>query len=527
MKIRSSLLLATITIGTTGLAVLALTTVPVRAASSADEDLSRGIHSMAEALSVLEKNFADPISTERAIYDGAIPGMLRTLDPHSNFLDPNEFRDMQRRQKAQYFGVGMEISVDGENVIVNQPFVGSPAWKAGLRRGDVIAAVNGRSARGMDTGQVADILRGPKGTPVSITIHHQGGGDADTVQVIRGEIQTKLVDAFWLKPGVAYLGITSFEAENVADDVEAALSQLGEQSINGLVLDLRGNPGGLLNEAVAIAGRYLRDGQTVVSHRGRAEEEQVFRAKAKPEGQRYPIVVLVDRRSASASEIVSGALQDHDRAWVIGENTFGKGLVQGQFPLSEGAALLLTIAHYYTPSGRLIQRDYQHRSFFDYYYAGRNDGPNLQDVKATDSGRKVYGGGGIMPDEKYEATRANVFQRRVLSAFAFYHFASRYFNGHAPKLPDGWTPDTATLDRFSAFLKEEHVPFTDDEFAANHSWLVDQLRWEFNGRVEGKTMADRLILADDPEVIHGMDSLPKAEALFQQVQHALAQRAAR
>ena len=241
--------------------------------------------------------------------------------------------------------------------------------------------------------------------------------------MIRGEIQTSLVDAFWLRPGIAYLGITSFEAENVADDVEEALKQLGEQSINGLVLDLRGNPGGLLNEAVSVAGRYLRDGQTVVSHRGRAEEEQVFRAKAKPAGQRYPIVVLVDRRSASASEIVSGALQDHDRAWVIGENTFGKGLVQGQFPLSEGAALLLTIAHYYTPSGRLIQRDYQHRSFFDYYYAGRNDGPNLQDVKATDSGRKVYGGGGITPDEKYEPLKANTFERRLISSFVFFHFA--------------------------------------------------------------------------------------------------------
>jgi carboxyl-terminal processing protease len=523
MKIRSSLLVATLTIGTTSLALLCLPAIHVKAANSDDDDMSRGIHSMAEALSVLEKNFADPVSSERALYDGAIPGMLRTLDPHSNFLDPNEFRDMQRRQRAQYFGVGMEISVDGDNVIVNQPFVGSPAWRGGLRRGDVIAAVNGRDTHGMDTGQVADILRGPKGTPVSITIRHQGGGEPATVQVIRGEIQTKLVDAFWLRPGIAYLGISSFEAENVAGDVEEALKQLGEQAINGLVLDLRGNPGGLLNEAVAVAGRYLRDGQTVVSHRGRAEEEQVFRAKAKPEGQRYPIVVLVDRRSASASEIVSGALQDHDRAWVIGENTFGKGLVQGQFPLSEGAALLLTIAHYYTPSGRLIQRDYQHRSFFDYYYAGRNDGPNLQDMKSTDSGRKVYGGGGIAPDEKYDPPRANPFERHLISAFVFFHFASQYFNGHAPTLPDGWMPDNGTLDRFAAFLKEQHIAYTSEELGANRTWLLDQIRWELYARVQGKTMADRLVLADDPEVIHGMDSLPKAEALFQQVQH-LAQR---
>ena len=162
MKIRSTLLLAFFTIGTTGLALFSLPAVHVHAASSADDELSRGIHSMTEALSLLERNFADPVSSERAIYDGAIPGMLRTLDPHSNFLDPNEFRDMQRRQHAQYFGVGMEISVDGDKIIVNQPFPGSPAWNAGLRRGDVITAVNGQDTKGMDTGQVADMLRGPR-----------------------------------------------------------------------------------------------------------------------------------------------------------------------------------------------------------------------------------------------------------------------------------------------------------------------------------------------------------------------------
>ena len=527
MRIRSAVLAALLTAGTTGLALLYLPAVPARAANASDDDTAKGVKSLTDALSLVERNFADPVSTEKALYDGAIPGMLRTLDPHSNFLDPNEFREMQRRQRSQYFGVGMEIAVVDENVIVNQPFPDSPAWKAGLRRGDIIAAVNGQSTRGMDTAQVANLLRGPKGTPVTISIRRQGGTEPTSVQVIRGEIQTSVVDAFWVKPGIAYLGITSFESETVAEDVEAALAKLGEESVTGMILDLRGNPGGLLNEAVAVAGRYLKDGQTVVSHRGRAEEEQVFRAKAKPQGQRYPIVVLVDRRSASASEIVSGALQDHDRAWVIGENTFGKGLVQGQFPLSEGAALLLTIAHYYTPSGRLIQRDYQHRSFFDYYYAGRNDGPNLQDVKATDSGRKVYGGGGITPDEKYDPQLANPFQRRVIGGFHFYHFATGYFNGKSPSLQNGWMPDDALLARFQTFLNEQHVTFTDAEFNANRQWMKDQISWELHSRVEGKKMADRLALAADPEVVHGIDSLPKAEALFREAQRVVAQRTRR
>ena len=523
MKIRNIALVTLVTAGSLGLALFYVPGVHVRAANGEDE-LSQGVRAMTQVYSLVEQNFADPVSADRAIYEGAIPGMLHTLDPHSNFLDPNEWREMQRRQKAQYFGVGMEITVDDGKVTVNQPFPGSPAWNAGLRRGDVLEAVDGHATTGMDTTQVANMLRGPRATPVSVTILRQGGGQPVTIQVIRGEIQTSYVDAFWLKPGIAYLGITTFEAENISEDVETALQALGEKSITGLVLDLRGNPGGLLNEAVAVAGHYLRNGQTVVSHRGRAEEEQVFRAKAQPYGQGYPLVVLVDRRSASASEIVSGALQDHDRAWLIGEATFGKGLVQGQFPLSEGAALLLTIAHYYTPSGRLIQRDYQHRSFFDYYYAGRNDGPNLQDVKATDSGRKVYGGGGITPDEKYDPPKSNAFERRLATSSAFFHFGSAYFSGHAPALPENWVPDAALLDRFQAYLTEEKIPFTSGEFTANRQWLTDQLRWEFYSRALGKKMADRAAQQSDAEVTHAIDSLPKAQALFQQVQRLVVKR---
>ncbi len=332
--------------------------------------------------------------------------MLRTLDPHSNFLDPTEYQDMQRKQRAQYFGIGMLISMDGTKVIAMEPFPGSPAWRADLRRGDVIIAVDGKDVTKKDSAGVADMLRGQRGSPVRVTVMREGATEPVTVTVIRGEIETSLVDAFWLKPGIAFLKVTSFEAQNVARDVEAALQKLDESKIKGLILDLRENRGGLVTEAVSLSGRFLRDGQVVVSHRGRAEKEQVFRAKANPLAQKYPIVVLVNGNSASASEIVSGALQDHDRALIMGENTFGKGLVQAQFPLTEGAALLLTIAHYYTPSGRLIQRDYTKGSFFDYYYA-RKPTQNTDDVKSTDIGRKMYGGGGITPDEKFEAAEAH------------------------------------------------------------------------------------------------------------------------
>ena len=326
---------------------------PPATAATAD-DLDKDMKSVASAYALIEKNFADPVTSEKAFYQGAIPGMLHTLDPHSNFVDPDDYREMQRRQRAQYYGVGMEILGADNHVNVMRPFYGSPAYNAGFRRGDVIEAVDGKDVATLDSSAVANLLRGPRGTQVRVTVKREGAPDFITAQVTRGEIETSVIDAFRVTPEVIYLRVNDFEASNLSHDVEAAMRKLGETKAKGLILDLRANPGGLVNEAVALAGRWLKDGQVVVSHHGLHEEEQVFRAKSVATGQKYPIVVLVNSQSASASEIVSGALQDHDRAWLIGETTFGKGLVQAQFPLSEGAALLLTIAHYYTPSGRLI-----------------------------------------------------------------------------------------------------------------------------------------------------------------------------
>jgi carboxyl-terminal processing protease len=531
MKIRHTLAITALVAVSTLLALVWGPEMRARAATPAD-DLAQSMHSVAEAYSVVEKNFADPVSSEKVFYQGAIPGMLRTLDPHSNFVDPAEYREMQRRQRAQYFGVGMMIGVDaGNRVVVMEPFPGSPAANADLRRGDIIAAVDGKDTAGMNSSDVANILRGPKGTHVRVSVKRDGAPDLVNADVTRGAIGTSVVDAFWWKPGIVYLRIDSFEAQNVSQDVEEDLRKLGEQNVNGMILDLRGNPGGLVNEAVAVAGRFLRDGQIVVSHRGRAEQEQVFRAKANPLAQKYPMVVLVDNRSASAAEIVSGALQDHDRAWILGDTTFGKGLVQAQFPLSEGAALLLTIAHYYTPSGRLIQRDYSHESFLDYYYAKHDGVQNSTDIKSTDGGRKVYGGGGITPDEKYAATHYNMFQRRVVSYAGgqnvFFHFGNTYFGAAKPVLPEGWSPDAGTMDRFRTFLKTANITFTDDEFNANREWLSDQIKFELYFRAFGSKAAKRAGWTADQEVKKGFESLPRAQSLLQQVQRVLAQRGAK
>ena len=296
--------------------------------------------------------------------------------------------------------------------------------------------------------------------------------------MIRDEISRKSVqDAIWLKPGIAYMTIESFN-ETTSPEVEENLKRLSENNLKGLVLDLRDNPGGLLNEGVAVADRFLRKGQSVVSHRGRSSPEKTYVARRGNGNHDYPIVVLVNRYSASAAEIVSGALQDHDSAWILGENTFGKGLVQTVFPLQENTGLALTTAKYYTPSGRLIQRDYSHISFFDYYNHKDLDSKNLLDVKMTDGGRTVYGGGGISPDEKYVTPKFNPFQVQLLSKFAFFNFSKRYFGSHEAKLPHNWAPDRSIMNEFHEFLLTEKFKFTEAEFAENHDWVKRFLRKE-------------------------------------------------
>jgi carboxyl-terminal processing protease len=486
------------------------------AATSDADQLSGNVDVFTKFYALVQQNYADPLNNDKAVYDGAIPGMLRTLDPHSNFFDPKEYQQLRDDQRGNYFGVGMTVGARGGKTVVMAPFPGSPAYKAGLRPGDVLLTVNGKSTDGLSTSAIADLLKGPRGTPATILVGREGTPEPLTFTVIRDEIKRRAVpEAFWVKPGFAYMRVLTFQSENTSAEMEETLKKLGEKNIQGLVLDLRGNGGGLLNEGVAVAGHFLQKGQVVVSHRGRSSPERPYVARNGGQAPNYPIVVLVDKSSASAAEIVAGALQDHDRAWILGEPTFGKGLVQTVYPLSENTGMALTTAHFYTPSGRLIQRDYSNKSFYDYYFHGGAGDKNMADVKSTDSGRTVYGGGGITPDEKYEPPKYDKFETSLAIKGAAFNFTRSYFASHDTHLPQTWMPDDALLTEFHDYLLKEGYKFTEAEYTQDRDWLKRALAREMYITAFNVDESDRVYAQTDPEVARAIQSMPQARALLE------------
>jgi carboxyl-terminal processing protease len=481
------------------------------------------VDAFAKFYAVIDQNFADPLKPDKAIYRGAIPGMLRTLDPHSSFFDPKDYKSMIEDQKGTYFGIGMQVSARNGKTVVIAPFPGFPAYKAGMRPGDIIVFVNDKSTEGLNTTEVADLLKGPEGTEVKVVVSREGAPDYLPFTITRQQIERKSVpDAAWVRPGIAYIKILQF-GENTGRELEENLRRLGEQNIKGLVLDLRGNPGGLLNSGVAVADKFLQKGQIIVSHHGRSSPERPYVARNGNRGHEYPIVALVDRTSASAAEIVAGALQDHDRGWVMGEQTFGKGLVQTVFPLRDRTALALTTAHFYTPSGRLIQRDYANKSFYEYYYNRGSDARNEMDVKMTDSGRRVYGGGGITPDEKFETQRLDRFQIELLRTSLF-NFTRAWFAKHKPQLPKGWMPDEKVLEELHQYLQTSGTKFDEQDWTKHRDWTRRYLAREMYIHAFNVDESDRMFAQTDPEVGRAIEAMPKAQALVDTARKVVVQR---
>ena len=496
-------------------------TLPFPLPAQTDAEMNDSLKTFTKVYETVEANFADKVDADNVVFRGAIPTMLRTLDPHSNFFDPKAYALMREGQAGHYYGVGMYVGSPEGRVVVMYPFEGSPAFRAGLRPGDQIVAVNDTNTERATVNQVSGMLKGPKGTPVTIAVHRQGNADPLHFNLVRDNVPRGSVNyAFWLRPGIAYMRIEAFN-ETTGHEVDQALARFPESSIEGLVLDLRDNGGGLVQEAVNVADRFLRKGQLIVSHHGRASAETKFVAKHGEHGREYPIVVLVNRGTASAAEILTGALQDHDRAWIFGESTFGKGLVQAPFPLSGNSALLLTIAKYYTPSGRLIQRDYSHQGLYEYLNRAQGQN-NIKDMKKTDSGRVVFGGDGISPDEKYEAPKVTHLEAQLTDQLVFFFYAPEFFTKHPGKIAKDWQPDEETMESFEQFMVKRGVDFVGADFERERRWIRDRLREELFITAFSKEESDRLVFQNDPEVLKAIDSLQASKALLDKAHDVIA-----
>jgi carboxyl-terminal processing protease len=499
----------------------------VGAQSAADESQLRdSLKQFTNVYALVEQNYAEPITGDKAdtvIYDGAIPGMLRVLDPHSSFHDPKDYAKMQEDQRGHYYGVGMLIQQQNNKIYVRTPYEGTPSYRAGIKPGDIFAVVDGKSADGMTSDTVAKLLKGPKGTHVTVSMIRDGQSKPLTFDLVRDEISHPSVDLkYEIRPGVGYIHLTNFQ-QTTAKEVEDAIDSFGD--MKGLVFDLRSNPGGLLSQAVEVCDHLLTKGQSIVSQRGRAYPDQVYTATHGNGGHTFPIVVLVNRNTASAAEIVSGALQDHDRALIVGETTFGKGLVQTVYNLSENTGLALTTYHYYTPSGRLIQRDYSNVSLFDYYNHANAlpaDKTN-KEVKLTDAGRTVYGGGGITPDEKIEAPKSNPFMETLLYRDVFFHFAPHYLVNHT--VTEDFKVDDVVLTDFKQFLTSQNIPWTNEDIAGAGDWIKTNIRAELLSSQFGQLQGLRTRADWDPMIQKALTYLPEAQALEDNAHKVLAQKA--
>ena len=490
----------------------------------------------ADALAVIGKNHVDGKRLDyRELTKSSLTAMLRTLDPHSNYFDSAEYEELLTDQQSEYFGIGASIvnyQKDGVfDTFVTSVFPDSPAFRAGLRFGDKILAVNGKKVTGKNSAEVRDRVRGKKGTIAELTVERAETNKVETVEIRRNRVpQPSIPDAYLLRQNIGYVDMTEGFNYTTMEELNVALADLHEQGMKSLILDLRGNPGGILEQAVRVAEKFLPAGSTVVTQRGRLSIDNRIWKSGNKSAETLPLIVLVDEGSASASEIVAGAMQDYDRALIIGENTFGKGLVQSVINLPYGAGLTLTTAKYYTPSGRSIQRDYSNGNIYDYF----NHKVNLTEKEKnklagkTVTGRTIYGGDGITPDEIVKNAGLNQSQTALLDPLFFFTreiaggrvkgFENYKINtsiqyGHRIRTSDYPVSD----ELFTAFKKFTAVNLIWTELKGNldaqKSFIKTRLRYNLATAAFGSVTANQVLIEEDAQVAKAVEALPRAQQL--------------
>ncbi len=413
----------------------------------ADDDPAAGLaddlKKLMDVFTILDQQAADPVSPDQAFYQGAIPGMLRTLDPHSIFFDPDQFQQLQQMQRSESKGFGTIVSINPGQVTILQTMEGSPSAKSGLSAGDEILAINNIPVAPLVPEQLVQLLSQARQQAAVLDVRKPGNARAFRLTLSPELIDAPSVDrAFLIQPGIGYLRIKSFD-EPTGKLVKTTIEKLGGEALKGLVIDLRANPGGAVQAAVDVASLFLQPDQLVFTVRGRSEQKQEARVAPLAQPYTFPVAVLMDEMSASAAEILAGALQDHDRAAILGEPSYGKGIVQNVFPLSGNTGLALTIAFYYTPSGRSLQKPLESGSL----NVAAKATPG---IFHTDSGREVLGGGGIQPDIAIQPPQVSRLVYVLEISGALTAFAGEYVQAHDIRDDFDVTPDL--LDELKVYL---------------------------------------------------------------------------
>src|SRR5256714_1372115 len=472
---------------------------PSAATAAAERDFN-------EALKTIEEQYVDGNKLNyNDVFKSSIIGMLRSLDPHSNYYDKEEFDELKTDQRSEYFGIGASIQnylhASDIDTYITATFEGSPAGRAGLRYGDRIVEVDGVKMTGKGSAEVRDKIRGPRGSTVRLTLERAADKRVENVDIVRDAVpQPSIPDAYMLKPGVGYIDMTRGFNYTTTDELLDALERLHSKGMTSLVLDLRNNPGGFLDQAIHVAEVFLKNGQLILTQKGRNGYRDNTYESRNNAPDTTPLVILINENTASASEIVAGAMQDHDRALIVGQTSFGTGLVQSIIPLEYGAGLTLTSGKYYTPSGRLIQRDYSNGDFYDYYTHGAGVGrePKVEPgkpagpEKKTDTGRAVYGGGGISPDEPVGGRTVSLTQRRLVNPI--FSFSRELVNGRIPGLeaykvqrpidfkhplqPADYSITDAAFNAFKQYVaRDATLKMSTPQLDRNRSFIEEQLRF--------------------------------------------------
>jgi carboxyl-terminal processing protease len=468
----------------------------------AAEDLDSEMKRVIEAYAILEQNAADPVRSEQAFYEGAIPGLLRTLDPHSVFFDPDQFQQLHKLETSTEKGFGTVVSILPGRVIVLQTLPGTPSAKAGLAPGDDIVSINGYQIGRLTLEEIPELLAQARQQRVQMEVKRPGTARILRFVLTPEEMQQPSVDrAYFLGAGIGYIRVTSFEEKTPAQ-IKESIEKLGGDHLAGLVIDLRNNPGGLVDAAVEIARLFLQPGQKVVTVRGRnvPEKTEVVPESAKP--YRFKLAILVNDKTASAAEIFSGAMQDHDRATIIGQPSFGKGLVQSVFPLSEGTGVALTTALYYTPSGRSIQKPLDVAQF---ELGAATAHPNAERDFHTDAGRTVTGGGGIQPDFVVYPPAVNRLRAVLDASGSFTNFATEYLAQH--KIGEEFEVTPEILDEFQAYLAQRDIQPGIGEWSSEREFIANRLKTEIFNQAFGVAKGDEIEAQRDPLILKALDVL--------------------